>query len=157
MPFERKAWESVGFYRGGRPTWPCPNCRAETMRIVDESFVVDETNESRDANLAWEPVDGPQEEVYRGRFSCMLRCQTEACKEPRAVVGTVSYAPAGEDEDGAPNWEQYFLPLYVCPSPAIFQIPAGTPEGVIRELRRAFRLFWCDPGAAVNGDGSVRS
>jgi hypothetical protein len=38
----------------------------------------------------------------------------------------------------------------LTPAPPIFAIPEQSPSGVSGELKRAFSLFWIDPGSCAN-------
>lgn len=113
---------------------------------------MEETRSSADAHShdAWEP------HWLEHRFVALLRCSRPQCSDVVAVAGdTISEEYYVPDPTNGYNYidhgvETRLRARYVSPPPAIFRLPAGTPEDVREEVISAFGLFWIDYGACAN-------
>lgn len=84
---------------------------------------------------------------YEGRFVCLMKCSY--CRQSVAVAGISRYV----DRRTGPQefeYERALFPLYFSPAPDLFSIPANCPEDIAEQVRTAFGLYWCDPGACLN-------
>lgn len=128
------------------PSWPCPGCHKGALALVQKSLVYKETAASKRAHSddAWEP------EWIEYAFTAWLKCNRTTCNQEVAVSGNgeveMDYDP--EDEDMV--WSPYFIPKFCWPMPNMFELPAKCPDGIEKELRAAFSLFWFNTGAAAN-------
>lgn len=148
MPVDRKL-ASAPLTDANTPQWRCPTCNAGHFRLLDDSLKHE--------------LEGPLQLVWheewfdadhaKYRFSALLRCTNDACKEVASVAG---WGDAWEYEDYELNErciQERFYPTYFNPSPPLVEIPHGCPEDVGVQLRRAFTASWDEPGAAA---GRVR-
>jgi len=142
----RAIWKAT-LTKSAAPAWPCPRCGVGRLLIQKDSVHVVDTKDSKLANLR----DGYHPGNVEGRFVALLRCSERSCQEPVVVSGTSGYEQEYEPE-GREEWSLYLQPVSVHPSPDIFVIPeaAKWPDPVVKEIRRAFSLYWGDREAAAN-------
>ena len=150
MPVQRDLWSKT-FTEKDPPSWPCPTCGVGSLTAVAGTFQIEETSESKDAHSheAWEP------EWIVERFVGMLRCSRSQCADVIAVAGRTEseeyYRNSLDPEEPYDHGvETRLRPRYLSPSPALFPMPASTPDSVRDEIVAGFGLFWIDYGACAN-------
>ena len=145
MTFDRNKWQ-LTLKRHYAPSWPCPRCGKGILKLKKDSMNIDETVDSRYLHLdleMWTPID------VEKRFSCLLMCNYNPCKEVVVMCGNTEVVPY-KNEFGGYDFEDELIPLYMEPSLQFFEIPAKCPKKVQKEIRRAFSLFLCDISASAN-------
>jgi hypothetical protein len=83
--------------------------------------------------------------AYSGVFSCALQCTNNSCRDYVSVSG-ISHC--GEDDHGC--FVTCFEPQMFTPALYLLQVPDECPENVSRELKEAFKLYWCDLASGIN-------
>lgn len=128
------------------PSWVCPTCQTGSLSLNKSNLKIVETGSSVRARShdAWEP------EWVENRFSGLLVCQNRECGEIVAVGGRTELIEDLDWEQQVQNWVDAYHPIFVVPAPPIFPLPGECPEVVASELRKAFSLYWSDPGSAAN-------
>ncbi len=128
------------------PDWHCPACAGGYLKQKGDSLHFWETRESREARSheAWEP------EWDRYRFTMLLVCNNEHCREPVAVIGERRVEVFQTSFDGDYEEVEYFHPTYVSPSPTLIIIAEDYPESIVAELRLCFASSWADFSSAGN-------
>lgn len=144
MSVVRATWKAT-LTKSAAPPWPCPRCGVGRLRIQKDSVCVVDTKDSELVNLR----DGYHPGNEEGRFVAFLRCSERSCQDPVVVSGASGY-DAEYDSEGREEWNLYLQPVWVYPSPDIFDIQENWPEAVVKEIRRAFSLYWGDREAAAN-------
>lgn len=141
---DRNLW-TKSFSKSHNPAWPCPTCGVGTLRLVSESLKFEISRASR------ELLEGRYWEIEwtTGRYSCLFQCRMTNCREIVASAGLWGLEEF-YDGDGSPVQIEVFTPEFFSPAPPMFRIPAGTPDDVAGEIRRAFQLFWTDKAASAN-------
>lgn len=137
------------FTKSSPPDWSCPTCRKGLLRIKEGTFHSAETRSSCEdhEHEAWEPA------WVREKYSCLLECNNESCKEIVASAGRgsvdqdVTFGPDGEPEY---EYTLFFKPLFFDPALKLFEIPTSAPEEVQLELEHSFAQFFASPSAALN-------
>jgi len=143
VAFDRKAWEVRVIYKSDPRWWPCSKCREELV-LVDGTL--HEDGAKAGYNLYYPAED------FQGRFACLLSCK--GCGLFVSVAGR-SWRTVRETYDSQTGEDVFrddleLTPHHVDPPPAFFPIPFNCPTEVVREVGRAFALFWCDTQAAAN-------
>jgi hypothetical protein len=95
-------------------------------------------------------ADGWEPEYLDERFSCLVVCQNRDCGQVVAIGGSTEHVEDHDWDLQQMNWSRVFKPEAVTPGPPIFLIPEQCPNAVIAELRKAFGLYWSDPGSCAN-------
>jgi len=124
----------------------CPRCGKGRINIIG-SFKIQPTKNYYDLK---------KEEQYDiidldEKFSGILVCNNEYCKDSVAVCGTAF--PEPEDYDEETVRQQYFRflnPEYFSPPLNIFPLKTQYPERVNTILKKSFSLFFSDSDACGN-------
>lgn len=145
MPVNRELWE----LRIGKDRWPpgwhCPSCKGGYLELVKDGLRFDEAASSRGAHSeVWFEPDHVE-----NRFSAMLQCTNESCKEAVTVIGKGSLNQVGNQNLTEDTWEEYFVPLHVFPTVQIIPLPESIPYKVSEQLKLAFSVLWVSPAAAA--------
>lgn len=142
MPVNRELYAQK-ITKESSPNWPCPRCGGGHLRLVRDSLYScptgDTNEESSEAHF----------EIEMGvlRFTAMLKCDNDRCRESSVVAGT------GYVEDWSyeiQDYREFYVPDYVCPSPNLITIPPKSPIEVTKEIKQAFVASWGDCSAAGN-------
>ena len=144
MTINRSLWLQP-FSKASFPDWSCPICTKGILRPVNGSS---HSGMNADSKLAMKSGDW-DEETTVFRYSVMLECNNEKCKENVASVG---YGKIDDDslyDHDMPLSEEYF-PKYFLPHLKIFPISSKCPDHVAREIKRSFKLFFAESPAAAN-------
>jgi hypothetical protein len=137
------------FTEASPPDWNCPTCRKGLLRIKQGTLHSAEIRSSREAHdhEAWEP------EWVREKYSCLLECNNESCKD---IVASSGRGSVDHDvtfgRDGEPEYEytRFFKPLFFDPPLRLFDVPSTAPDEVQHELEQSFAQFFASPSAALN-------
>ena len=131
------------------PDWICPTCQKGTLRLQKDTFIQEESKESREARKHedFEP------EWLKFLYICVFVCSEEKCAE-RVLsigVGSVEYDYI-ESIDGYPEpvFHDVFRPTFFQPHLQFINIPKRCPTSVKHALNTSFKLFFADPSAALN-------
>lgn len=95
----------------------------------------------------WEP------EWIRYIFSCIFKCSNTQCAAAVSCCGDgrVTIVEAEDEEFGwTQTTENVFTPKFFEPPLVLMDIPDTCPFDVSAHLYEAFRLYFADPGAAMN-------
>jgi hypothetical protein len=130
------------------PNWRCARCGGGPLRFSAKEFQFrDNAATIQSAREIWfEPDMAVQ------RFAGFAQCPNSSCADCVLVSG---YTRNDLEPDMDPGQYGevlvcYMWPTQVVPSPPLFDIPAGCPEGIADAIRRAFDLYWTDASAASN-------
>jgi Domain of unknown function (DUF4145) len=146
MPFESGRWIER-LHASYAPNWPCPRCRNGVLRLNRDSVCIVETSQSR-LNSDY-PGDTEK------RFSLMLICDQQPCREPVAVLGYTDADVTYDSSDGSNAWEDRLVPTSIFPALDLFPLLPKYPPLIREELKRSFLLFWCDLRACANSIRTV--
>lgn len=131
------------------PSWTCPGCMKETLRIVPGSFFYRRTAET----LAYEK-DLWFDFYYVGYvFSCLLECELAGCSDPVAVTGKGWLTEDNSYDHRSQTVTEsipYFEAQTFYPPLPLFIPPDGCPKSVIDELNEISALLNAHPSAATN-------
>jgi hypothetical protein len=145
VPVVRALWKEP-ITKSYTPNWHCPSCSGGYLKLKLDSLSFSETNDSRSAHEheAWDP------EWISYRFTALLTCNNDGCKEPVAVCGTgkVDLVQVSDQHDW--DYVEFFYPDFINPAPALVTLPPDCPKAVSTELNKAFVLTWNDASAAAN-------
>lgn len=131
------------------PSWTCPGCMKETLRIVPGSFFYRKTADT----LTHEKEHYFDFYYVEYIFSCLLECELTGCSEPVAVTGRGwltednSYDHRSQTlTESIPRFEAraFYPPL------PLFIPPEDCPVSVIKELCEISALLNAHPSAATN-------
>ena len=126
------------------PPWPCPSCGAGVVTIEPGSFKHAPTKASlADSDEDWW---GPENVVHS--FVAWGKCSNASCAEGFSLSGTGS-VEVGPDEQGSPEYQDYFELRYCHPSLRLIDLPKQCPQGVSDSLAYAFALYWVDRPATA--------
>lgn len=125
--------------------WPCPSCKVGHLRLLTDSLKFEEPKASRLARAEndWEP------DWITYRFVALLKCDNDSCLEPSVVHGEGGVGPDPDDQFENPFVDNFY-PLFVSPSPDLFEIAKKCPQNVAAGIRKAFVLSWGEHEACVN-------
>jgi hypothetical protein len=146
MAIDRTRWAGTLY---PLPGWLCPTCQDGHLRVVQKTFAVLETTDSRrlrrhsDSEPDWSS----------SRFSALLKCDNAACKDVASICGTTSVVPVYEEDHEQWVREEFvdgFNVIAIQPAPLPFPLAPEIPAQVAGLIRRAAELYWMDPGAAAN-------
>lgn len=145
MPVKRELWKE-SITKAYVPSWHCPACDGGYLRQKPGSLHFEETSESVKAreDEAWDP------DWIEYRFSCLLMCNNERCKEPVVVAGQGRIEMVQTSAEGDSAYVEFFYPEYMSPSPPLVPIPKEYPDAVVSELKKAFVAAWGDFPSAGN-------
>lgn len=145
MPVKRDLWDKP-LTRNYVPAWHCPTCSGGYLKHKPGSLNFSETSESREAHghEAWEP------EWILYRFSALLICNNEQCREAISVIGHGRLEIRQIGWNGEVESEEFFYPDYVNPSPPLITLSDEYPPEVVEELKKAFVSSWSDFSSAGN-------
>jgi hypothetical protein len=93
------------------------------------------------------PEDWWDPNYYEGRFICLMKCGY--CQQTVAVAG-VSRCEDREVREHKWEAQEVFYPQYFSPAPDLFRIPPNCPEEIVKQVRAAFSLCWCDLSSCLN-------
>ncbi len=128
--------------------WPCPTCGKGTLHMDASKFLSESTEESLQGY-----EDSGDPEIIDIGFSTVLNCSDSKCKEKVLCLGSGhptyfnSYDEVGAPEEG---FENMFEPHFFYPSLKIFDVSNDVPYKIKLHIYDSFKLFFCDPGAALN-------
>jgi hypothetical protein len=145
MPVKRHIWNEP-LTKSHVPGWHCPACDGGYLKHNPGSlhFLETSTSLSGHGHEAWEP------EWTEYRFTTLLICNNEQCREPVSVMGHGRLEINQLDWNGEVDVKEFFFPEYVSPSPPLITLSDEYPEPVVDELRKAFVSSWSDYGSAGN-------
>jgi hypothetical protein len=145
VPVNRELWKE-SLTQEHTPHWHCPACAGGYLRQKPGSLHFSETQESHKnvVHEAWEP------EWIVFRFSAIVICNNEHCREVVAITGTGTVDHVQTHEDGQSDYIEFFHPEYVSPSPLLIPIRIEYPQLVVSELRLSFTASWSDFSSAGN-------
>jgi hypothetical protein len=150
MSINRMLWK-VPFTADDLPRWPCPTCGAGVLVLHKNSFKKFETRESGKARLDinWDP------EWLMYEYSSILECNNKDCGERVLSCGHGSveeYDVYESDNayDMHAEFRDLFTPEFFFPPLVLFSIPSDCPGSVADEIKASFKVFFCDPPAALN-------
>lgn len=145
MPVDRKLHRKA-ITKAGAPPWICPTCAAAMLRLDNDSLKFSMTGESfQSSDQDWFDA---QHVVYR--FTALLRCANESCKEAVVVAGRGELEEHPDDRMESLVYEETFFPQYFNPSPALISIPSRCPDAVQVQLHSAFIASWSDFASSAN-------
>lgn len=127
------------------PAWTCPTCGKGTVVLIPKSLTRKEPVLSKKARSHEEW--GPDWTSYV--FTAWAQCSYSSCNEEFLISGTGSIE-SEYNEDGEEDFQSYFYPTLILPTPDIIKIPEKCPDGIAKELRSSFRLYSLH-GAACAG------
>ncbi len=147
MPLNRRLLEEPFTANSGQG-FDCPSCHRGAL-VVDINSVqegptgktLQDEADSQVRNDNWDYS------YYEGRFGFLMRCSY--CRQTVAVAGVSRYV----DRRTCPHeyeYERALFPQYFSPPPDLFRIPENCSEEIAQQVRTAFSLYWCDPGACLN-------
>lgn len=137
MEIDRKKWSEF-FPKDVFPPWSCPGCSHGTLIVDNRSFIQGET--------AISIFTG---DFYEESFACQMKCTYPQCSGSIIVCGALFIGEIKDSASGIKNVD-FCRPLYIYPTPDIFPIPSKCPENIVKEVKKAFSLYWCDTNAAGN-------
>ena len=131
------------------PAWRCPVCQVGHLTLAKESLVNKETAESKkdQTHDDWEP------DWIRSVFACVFVCSDSGCASPVACSGSGrvdSFEYEDEEFGLAQQSEELYAPMHFNPPLVLMDIPKKCVAAVADQVRESFKLFFLDPGAAVN-------
>jgi len=150
MAIERELW--LKSFRYESLPFPCPTCGTGTPRYKLQTrgdqthfpLFITASAENHRRNMRHEPAS------LDGSFVYMAVCDRKECGELICLCGDHEHKAEHDTLGGPTNLHIELKPKFICPAPNIFRIP-GPCRALIRdEVRAAFQLFWCDPGACAN-------
>src|SRR4051812_4598570 len=104
------------------PRWPCPTCTSGHLVLIHNSLQRKETGPS----VRSRHEEGPDLIDAEQRFSALLECNNPGCKQVASICGNVGFEQTyatGPDGETSVDWEPFFIPKYIEPSPPVFRIP----------------------------------
>ncbi|MEA3035187.1 MAG: hypothetical protein QOH04_946 [Sphingomonadales bacterium] len=141
MSVNREIWK-LHFEQKSFPGLPCPHCVAGKLKLISDSFCIEEPafSEAYHSHNDFEP------DWVENRFSARLKCDESDCGEIVAMVGDTEIVQVEIDEPNFQGWglDSVLSPRAVFPGPPLFRIPKNVPFLVAQQLRLAFQLFWSD-------------
>lgn len=147
MTVDRELWKKP-FTEDSLPSWICSCCNTGLLEIEKGKFhsVYDGFTERTKSHPAFDS------DWVKLRFCGILRCNNKNCLESASISGTGIVLEEVRREFIEPelNYVKYFTPEYCFPPPAIFKIPAKTPEDVANEIIQSFSIFFSQPSSAGN-------
>jgi hypothetical protein len=145
VPVKREVWKEP-LTKDYVPHWHCPSCEGGYLKHQPNSLHFSETSESGKAHSddAWDP------DWIEYRFSALLVCNNERCKEPVSVVGRGRVEMVQTSREGDVDYVDFFYPVHIWPSPPLIALPKTYPGDVVSELKKAFVASWSDFPSAAN-------
>ena len=137
MEIDRKTW-SESFPKEAFPPWPCPGCSHGTLIVDNRSFIQGET-----------AISIATDDFYEESFACQMKCTYPRCSGSIIVCGA-TFLCGIKDSAGDTKSVDFCRPSYIYPTIDIFPIPSKCPENIVKEVKKAFSLYWCDTNAAGN-------
>jgi len=142
MPVKRDLWKEA-LTQTYTPAWHCPACSGGYLKLHKKSFASEDTAVS----LRIRNEDDWDPEWLSFRFTAILICNNDSCKESVVLAGNGRVETMQAEEDV--QYQEYFYPEYVNPSPRIITLGDDYPELVIEELRKSFAASWGDYSSAI--------
>lgn len=133
----------TSFPQDAFPALPCPRCGASLQLKVPGILHAECA-----ASVAASDVGAINPEDRVGVFAGMLRCVSANCHEAVSVCGS-SFNQV-DDSRGYEELSIYLTPHSFVPPVPIFDVPAKSPEPIVKALHSSFDLFWSNPSAAGN-------
>jgi hypothetical protein len=145
MPVKRPLWKEP-LTQKYVPNWHCPTCAGGYLKQKPASLQFAETSLSQRAHEHedWDP------DWIDYRFSVLLVCNNEKCRELVTVVGTGKVDLVQTSDDGDTDYVEFFYPEHVSPAPNLIELPDSCPNEVKGELKQTFIACWGDLAAAGN-------
>jgi hypothetical protein len=150
MAIDKEYWKEIFFEEKNFPEIKCPTCNKGFIKPLKDAFKSKETSESKQQHEHddWEP------EWIRYRFSAILECEHEKCKDIVVCTGTGSVEPDMEynhlDETWQPIYRDFYSPKYFIPSLKIIPIRTTYPKELASELNNSFSHFFSDLTSCAN-------
>ena len=143
--FDRSKWQGA-YDRDSMPKFNCPRCRngrlianRTTLKVVQPQFSITECD-NPDFEPGWE----------RERFTLELQCDEKSCEETAFAIGNTSAEQYYDEELNDYPWVSLICIRAFYPAPPIISTPEQTPHEILRELEKAFGLYWTDLNATAN-------
>jgi len=131
------------------PSWTCPGCMKETLKIVPGSFFYRKTAET----LVHEKEHWFDFYYVGYVFSCLLECELTGCSDPVAVTGR-GWLTEDNSYDHLSQTVTESIPYFEAqtfyPPLPLFIPPEDCPASVIKELNNISALLNAHPSAATN-------
>jgi hypothetical protein len=139
VPVKRELWKEP-LTKSYVPNWHCPACDGGYLKHKQGSLHFLESRASREAHEheAWDA------DWIEYRFSALLICNNERCKETVSVAGLGQVEMIQTSFDGDYDYVEFFYPQHVSPSPPLITLSKEYPETVVAELKKAFVSSWND-------------
>ena len=143
----RKLW--TGSFNPKRPPkYPCPTCATGILTLINNTTHVEEPaySKSEYSHDAWDP------DWITERISMVLKCNDVDCGEVVTLAGDTSVLELyGEGPDAYEiSYTTAVRPKSIYPAPPLIAVSEDLPDEVLVPLKKAFGLFWIDPGAAAS-------
>ena len=146
VPVNRKLWNEWIRETGCPEGWHCPTCSGGYLKLVRDSL---RSGQSA-ATLQEQGEVWFEAEHVALRFSALLECQNDRCKETVAVSGVGKCYEDQSDDRTQLEWYSYFMPLHVYPPLNFIPLADTVPTEVRESLIASFSLVWASPPAAAN-------
>ena len=134
------------------PDWICPSCEKGILRVKRESFLKEESKESRENSH--DPYFGFISHEVHYVYICLLICSNDKCREviTNTGIGFIDIRSTWIDEEGEcyEDESDFFRPKYFQPPLKLIKIPADCPKTVQIPLHESFELFFSSPSSAAN-------
>ena len=150
MAIDKEYWKKMYLVKGNFPDLVCPFCNKGHLKPTKDGFKSDETKgswEARDHD-DWDPM------WIEYRFSLMLKCNYDKCKDVVVCVGKGFNEPDMEYDSVADRWDQvfkpYYEPLFFYPALRIIPLRVSYSKELTEELTASFSHFFSDLTSCAN-------
>ena len=149
------------------PNFICTKCNHGILRIIEDSIIhkypawlnnMPENGEiyydkEGDEHMGYSKFDVLDDKKDKYITILFLKCDNKKCNEVYSSCGMSKYIERIEvDEEKEIYYESdfCFIPKFFYPNIRLFKIPLKTPDKVVKELDKAFSLFWSDFSSCGN-------
>ncbi len=145
MMIDKNYWSYLHFREGKSSDITCPTCGKGKMNIL-EKFAIQQTRNTLELLQGDYDIENLDE-----KFSGLLICDKEYCKEVVAVSGTaIPELIDGDPEAITREYFQCLIPEYFSPPLKIFPLKDVYPQRVREILEKSFSLFFVDSDSCGN-------
>jgi len=149
MAVNRKLWKEW-FFINDFKSIPCSTCHINTLNIDRDKIFEQQTEASK---IHFKEMAEEMDVIdYEGRFIASFECNV--CKEQTLMVGKSGYRTIEVTDDmGCPYPDEILVysPVSIYPAPHLINLHSNIPAPIVKELIKAFALFWQDYSACGNG------
>jgi hypothetical protein len=146
VPVDRRLWDRRIRKDQSPEGWHCPTCSGGYLKLVKDSL---HSGTSAHSQAAYNADSADGEDLVL-RFSAILECNNDRCREKVAVVGTGGCEREIYEDGRDWSWAEYFHPSFTNPPFRFIDVPDSAPSDVIDQLTLSFALLWASPAAALN-------